>query len=88
MKENGKGTKKDIKDLSKKEKQEFMDQLFNKKLKNFEQIEIVEGEDYIRLPEDKIEFLNKTIVDAIRLALDENREIRINLEDNIVYIQK
>ena len=88
MSNNGKGTKKDITDFSKEEKQEFIDDLFNKKLKKFDEMEIAEGTDYIRLPEHQIEFLNKNIVDAIRLALEESREIRVNLEDNIIYIQK
>jgi len=90
MKENGKA--KDpmlLVNPTKKEKEEFIDELFNKKIKEYNEMEITEHVDYIRNAEtEQVEFLNKDIVEAIRIALETNKEIRINLDEKVVFIEK
>jgi len=73
---NGKATKKQVKELK-------------NKLKNIiEYEEILIKEDDFHIIDGKVVFTNKDIIDRISLGFEDNKIIRISLEQLCIFIQR
>ena len=87
---NGKGKKEDVIDVATATVgDEILMDIIDEKEKQYNQYPIKEGVDYIKVEgSHNVDFLNKELVEKIRIALEEDKEIRINLDSNLIFIKK
>lgn len=81
--------KKKVEELTDKEKEVFVNKLFNKKEKDYKQYNLDLDKDVERNSVDKtITIINLDIVEKIKEAIELNREVRYDLESGSVFIKK
>lgn len=78
--------RKKLKNLNDKEKEQLVENIFNSKDENYNEYE-VKDEDFQK-KDGRVEILNEEIVNRIKVALEKNKEIRLNLDQNTLFIEK
>lgn len=80
--------RKKISELTKKEQKQFQKKMVKKFDKNFVEYKLTEDDYQRNIKDSNLEITNLILADMIHVALEEKKEVRINIQEGVLFIEQ